>query len=58
MRHELTEGEARLLVVLFPHLEDLDLEHVEDLGETARITARTRTVAGLPGLRGGLIAGA
>ena len=45
MLHELTEGEARLLVVLFPHLEGLDLEHVEDLGEAVRITARTRTAS-------------
>jgi transposase len=41
--HELTAGEAGLLVVLFPHLAGLDLEHAEDLGEMVRITARTRT---------------
>ena len=43
MLHELTEGEAGLLVMLFPHLAGLDLEHAEDLGERVRITARTRT---------------
>jgi len=42
--HELTGGEAGLLVVLFPHLAGLDLVHVEDLGGGVRITARTRTV--------------
>jgi transposase len=42
--HELTGGEAGLLVVLFPHLAGLDLVHVEDLGGVVRITARTRTV--------------
>jgi transposase len=41
--HELTAGEAGLLVVLFPHLAGLDLAHVEDLGGGVRITARTRT---------------
>jgi transposase len=41
--HELTAGEAGLLVVLFPHLAGLDLVHVEDLGGGVRITARTRT---------------
>lgn len=45
MLHELTAGEAGLLVMLFPHLAGLDLEQVEDLGETVRITARTRTAA-------------
>ena len=45
MLHELTEGEVRLLRLLFPHLAGLDLEHVEDLGEMVRITARTRTAA-------------
>ena len=44
MLHELTAGEAGLLVVLFPHLAGLDLVHVEDLGGGVRITARTRTV--------------
>ena len=44
MLHELTTGEAGLLVVLFPHLAGLDLVHVEDLGGEVRITARTRTV--------------
>jgi hypothetical protein len=29
---ELTAGEAGLLVMLFPHLAGLDLDHVEDLG--------------------------
>ena len=43
MLHELTAGEAGLLVVLFPHLAGLDLAHVEDLGGGVRITARTRT---------------
>jgi transposase len=42
--HELTAGEADLLVVLFPHLAALDLVHIEDLGGGVRITARTRTV--------------
>jgi transposase len=42
--HELTAGEAGLLVVLFPRLAGLDLVHVEDLGGGVRITARTRTV--------------
>jgi transposase len=42
--HELTGGEAGLLLVLFPHLAGLDLVHVEDLGGGVRITARTRTV--------------
>jgi transposase len=41
--HELTAGEAGLLVVLFPHLAGLDLVHVEDLGGGVRIVARTRT---------------
>ena len=45
MLHELTAGEAGLLVVLFPHLAGLDLEHAEDLGEMVRITARTRTAS-------------
>ena len=44
MLHELTAGEAGLLVVLFPHLAGLDLVRVEDLGGEVRITARTRTV--------------
>ena len=43
MLHELTAGEAGLLVVLFPHLAGLDLVRVEDLGGGVRITARTRT---------------
>ncbi len=43
MLHELAAGEAGLLVVLFPHLAGLDLDHVEDLGDGVRITARTRT---------------
>jgi transposase len=41
--HELSAGEAGLLVVLFPHLAGLDLAQVEDLGDGVRITARTRT---------------
>ena len=45
MLHELTEGEVRLLRLLFPHLAGLELEHVEDLGETVRITARTGTAS-------------
>ena len=45
MLHELTAGEAGLLVMLFPHLAGLDLEHAEDLGEMVRITARTRTAS-------------
>ena len=45
MLHELTEGEAGLLVMLFPRLAGLDLEHAEDLGEMVRITARTRTAS-------------
>ncbi len=44
MLHELSGGEAGLLVVLFPHLAGLDLVQVEDLGAGVRITARTRTV--------------
>jgi transposase len=43
--HELSAGEAGLLVVLFPHLAGLDLAHVEDLGGGVRIVARTRTVS-------------
>jgi len=43
--HELTAGEAGLLVVLFPHLAGLDLAQVEDLGDGIRITARTRTAS-------------
>ena len=45
MLHELTAGEADLLVMLFPHLAGLDLVHVEDLGGGVRITARTRTAS-------------
>ena len=45
MLHELTEGEAGLLRLLFPHLAGLDLERVEDLGQTVRITARTGTAS-------------
>ena len=45
MLHELTAGEAGLLVVLFPHLAGLDLAQVEDLGDGVRITARTRTAS-------------
>jgi transposase len=43
--HELTAREAGLLVMLFPHLAGLDLDHVEDLGGGVRIAARTRTAA-------------
>jgi transposase len=43
--HELTAGEAGLLVMLFPHLAGLDLVHVEDLPGGVRITARTRTAS-------------
>jgi transposase len=39
--HELTGGEARLFRLLFPHLAGLDVDHVEDLGGTVRIVART-----------------
>ena len=57
--HELTAGEAGLLVVLFPHLAGLDLAQVEDLGGGVRLTARTRTAQlACRGLRGGLGAGA
>ena len=45
MLHELAAGEAGLLVVLFPHLAGLDLDHVEDLGGGVRIAARTRTAS-------------
>jgi transposase len=40
--HQLTGGEARVLALLFPHLNGLDLEQVEDLGDSVRIMARTR----------------
>jgi transposase len=43
--HELSAGEAGLLGLLFPHLASLDLIHVEDLGGTVRIVARTRTAS-------------
>lgn len=43
MLHELTAGEAGLLVMLFPHLAGLDLQSVEDLGKDGvRITAAAR----------------
>ena len=45
MLRELTAGEAGLLVMLFPHLAGLALDHVEDLGGGVRIAARTRTAA-------------
>ena len=45
MLHEVSAGEAGLLVVLFPHLAGLDLDRVEDLGNAVRITARTRTAS-------------
>lgn len=40
---EVSDGQARLLAVLFPQLNDLELEQVEDTGATVRILARTRT---------------
>jgi hypothetical protein len=43
--HVLTRREAGLLVLLFPHLAGLDLDHVEDTGETVKIVARTRTAS-------------
>jgi transposase len=43
--HEVTAGEAGLLVMLFPHLAGLDIVHVEDLGDAVRMTARTRTAS-------------
>jgi len=43
--HEVTAGEADLLVMLFPQLAGLDIGHVEDLGDAVRITARTRTAS-------------
>jgi len=44
--HEVTTGEAGLLVVLFPQLAGLDLVHVEDLGDDGvRIAARSRTAS-------------
>ncbi len=42
MLHQLTGGEARVLALLFPHLNGLDLGQVEDLGGSVRIMARTR----------------
>jgi transposase len=39
--HELTDGEAELLQVLFPHLAGLLLSEVEDLGESVKFVART-----------------
>lgn len=45
MLHELTAGEAGLLVVLFPHLAGLDLRRVEDVGGGVRIVARTGTAS-------------
>ena len=45
MLHELTAGEAGLLVMLFPQLAGLDLDHVEDLGDRVQIVARIRTVS-------------
>ncbi|MCW2943188.1 MAG: transposase, partial [Actinomycetia bacterium] len=43
MLHELSDGEAHLLYLLFPHLDGLDLDEVEDLGDRVRLVARTRT---------------
>ena len=40
---EVSEDQARLLAVLFPQLNDLELEQVEDTGASVRILARTRT---------------
>jgi transposase len=40
--HQLTGGEARVLALLFPHLNGLDLGQVEDLGGSVLIMARTR----------------
>ena len=45
MLHEVTAGEAGLLILLFPQLAGLDLERVEDTGAGVRIVARTRTGA-------------
>ena len=41
MLHELTDREAGLLYLLFPHLSGLDLDRVEDLGGSLKIVART-----------------
>jgi transposase len=45
--HELTAGEAGLLVMLFPHLAGLDLAQAEDRGDGdgVLIVARTRTAS-------------
>jgi transposase len=44
--HDVTGGEATLLVMLFPQLAGLEIAGVEDLGEDGvRITARTRTAS-------------
>jgi transposase len=43
--HALSGGEAGLLVLLFPQLSGLDLDHVEDTGEKVQIVARTRTAS-------------
>jgi transposase len=42
---ELSDDQARLLVLLFPQLNGLELELVEDTGDSVRILARTRTQA-------------
>jgi transposase len=39
--HELTDREAGLLCLLFPHLSGLDLDRVEDLGGSLKIVARS-----------------
>jgi transposase len=39
--HELTDREVGLLYLLFPHLNGLDLDRVEDLGGSLKIVART-----------------
>ena len=41
MLHELTDREVGLLYLLFPHLSGLDLDRVEDLGDSVKIMART-----------------
>ncbi|MFI9552764.1 ISL3 family transposase [Nonomuraea endophytica] len=39
--HELTDGEVRLLCLLFPHLAGLDLARVEEVGGGVKFVART-----------------
>jgi hypothetical protein len=38
--YRVTDGEARVLYLLFPHLRGLHLDQVEDLGDSVRIVAR------------------